>query len=188
MNPCKLRRALLTGARVGLAGLALPLAARAASPHRGAAPAPARLAFVHTHTGETLDLVYRQQGQYLTDAMQRIDRLLRDHRTGDIHPVDPALLDLLAGVSDQLGAGSRAFHVISGYRSPATNGMLNARGSGVARQSLHLSGKAIDVRIPGISLARLRDVAQSMKAGGVGFYPKSDFVHLDTGRVRSWSG
>jgi uncharacterized protein YcbK (DUF882 family) len=187
MNPCRWRRGLLAGGSIGLAGLVLPNAVRAAGPLTQAWPAEARLSFVHTHTGEALDLVYRKHGQYLTDAMRRIDWLLRDHRTGDVHPIDPALLDLLASVHARVDAGPRVFEVISGYRSPATNGMLQSRG-GVASQSLHLSGKAVDVRIPGVALARLRDAALSMKAGGVGYYPKSGFVHIDTGRVRSWSG
>ncbi|MCD6735415.1 MAG: DUF882 domain-containing protein [Burkholderiaceae bacterium] len=146
----------------------------------------ARLAFVNTHTGESLDVVYRERGRYLTDAIAEIDRVLRDHRNGEIFPIDRALLDQLDRLGALLGTGTRPFHVISGYRSPATNAMLHARSNGVAMRSLHMSGRAIDIRMPGVPLATLHRAALSMQAGGVGYYPGSDFVHVDTGRVRSW--
>lgn len=148
----------------------------------------ARLAFVNTHTSESLRVIYRDGSRYLTEALVRIDHVLRDHRTGEIHPIDPALLDQLDRLATMLGVGKNPYHVISGYRSPRTNAMLAARSSGVAKNSLHMEGRAIDIRIPGVPLARVHEAALEMKAGGVGFYPKSDFVHLDTGDLRNWRG
>lgn len=171
------RRRFLCGA-VGLAGLLLvPRGARAA-------PRPRSLAFAQLHTGETLDVVYAEAGAYVPDALRRLDRLLRDHRTGEVHPIDPALFDLLYDVREATGGG--VFEVISGYRSPATNEMLRARSDGIARHSLHLEGKAIDVRLRGVETRNLRRAGLDLRRGGVGYYPGPDFVHLDTGRVRFW--
>ena len=118
--------------------------------------------------------------------MTRLNTFLRDHYSGIVGSMDPTLFDLLYRVRQALGT-SQTFDVISGYRSPVTNSTLrNTRGGGVARKSLHMEGKAIDVRLPGVPLAELRDAAKSLKAGGVGYYPDSQFVHVDTGRVRSW--
>jgi len=146
----------------------------------------ARLAFVNTHTGERLDVVYREGPEYITDALAEIDRVLRDHRSGDVHAIDRNLLDQLVRVQRLLDVGERPFHVISGYRSPKTNAMLAARSGGVATKSLHLQGRAVDVRMPGVELRALHRAALSMKAGGVGYYARSNFVHLDTGRIRRW--
>jgi len=146
---------------------------------------PRRLAFHHLHTGEDLDLVYRDGGGYRTDALVRINRVLRDHRTGDVAPIDPALLDLLHRLRRRMDSDA-PFEVICGFRSAKTNEMLRAKSSGVAKHSLHLAGMAIDVRLPGRRLADLRDAAWGLQAGGVGFYAKSDFIHVDTGRVRRW--
>lgn len=143
------------------------------------------LSFHHTHTDEKLSLVYYSEGNYPIEAELRINRLLRDHRTQAIFPIDPRLLDLLFDVSLQTGAHS-VFEVICGYRSPATNEMLRARGAGVSKNSLHMVGRAIDVRLGHVQTARLRGIALAMRRGGVGYYPQSDFVHLDVGRVRSW--
>ena len=149
-----------------------------------------RLAFVNTHTGESLDVVYREGGQYLSDALAEIALVLRDHRSGDVHAIDRELLDQLVRLRGLLDVGKRPFHVISGYRSPKTNAMLAARSGRVATKSLHLQGRAIDIRMPGVHLATLHRAALSMQAamqaGGVGYYAKSEFVHLDTGRVRRW--
>jgi uncharacterized protein YcbK (DUF882 family) len=118
--------------------------------------------------------------------MATLNRLLRDHYTGEVGTMDPLVFDQLHRVQQLLG-GRRAFEVISGYRCPATNSRLRAtRGGGVARNSLHLEGRAIDVRLPGMALSELRDAARSLQAGGVGYYPREQFVHLDTGRVRTW--
>ena len=148
------------------------------------AAAERALAFRHTHTGERLEIAYFARDQYLPAALARIDWLLRDFRTGDAHCIDVRLLDALHALCANCGGGE--FEIISGYRSPKTNARLHKAGNGVAERSLHLEGRAIDVRLPGSHTARLRDAALALGAGGVGYYPKSDFVHLDTGRVRSW--
>jgi uncharacterized protein YcbK (DUF882 family) len=143
------------------------------------------LAFSHLHTGERLELEYFSAGAYLPDALGAVNHLLRDFRTGDVGTIDPALLDLLHTLRERTGT-RQPYQIISGYRSPATNQMLHDRSSGVATKSLHMSGQAIDIRLSDVPLARLRDTALSMRSGGVGFYPGSDFVHVDTGRVRAW--
>ena len=115
-----------------------------------------------------------------------LNRFLRDHYTGEVGVIDPQVFDLLHRVRQVLGS-TAAFEVISGYRGPATNSLLRAtRGGGVASKSLHTEGRAIDVRLPGVALADLRDAALSLRAGGVGYYPRERFVHIDTGRVRHW--
>ena len=158
---------------------ALPLAVRARSGE------PRVLSFSHLHTGERLELEYFSAGAYLPDALGALNHLLRDFRTGDVGAIDPALLDLLHTLRERTGT-RQPFQIISGYRSPATNQMLHERSSGVATKSLHMSGQAIDIRLADVPLARLRDTALALRSGGVGFYPGSDFVHVDTGRVRAW--
>lgn len=137
------------------------------------------------HTGEKITRTYWADGQYLQDQLAEVDHLLRDHRTDEIHPIDPHLLDVLHRLQHTVGS-RKPFEVISGYRSPKTNAMLRSNSSGVAKKSLHMQGKAIDIRLPGQDLAKLRQAALGLKAGGVGYYPKSNFLHLDTGRVRFW--
>ncbi|MCI0653455.1 MAG: DUF882 domain-containing protein [Methylococcaceae bacterium] len=144
-----------------------------------------RLNFLHTHTKEKLDIVYFSGGNYLPDAMSEIRNFLRDHRTDETHPIDPALFDILHTIR-RYCPGQGCFQVISGYRSPATNHLLRRKTRGVARKSLHMQGKAIDVRLPDISTRMLRNLAVALQQGGVGYYRKSDFVHIDTGRVRTW--
>ncbi len=182
------RRRLLRAA-AGLAPLVAWPGLLRALPLRGDQPGdaadPRRLAFYHTHTGETLDVVYRERGAYLPDALAEIHHLCRDFRTGDVHPIDPGLLDLLHDVRQATGHTGR-FEIISAYRSPVTNRMLASRSNGVADHSLHLQGQAMDVRLPGVATADLRRVALRRAGGGVGYYPESDFVHIDTGRVRTW--
>ena len=146
------------------------------------------LSFFHTHTGERLTAAYCAGGEYIPGALQNVNTLLRDFRVNQVKAIDPELLDLLFELNGTLGT-AQPFHVISGYRSPVTNAMLKERGgahSGVASHSLHMDGKAIDIRVPGVKLEHLRDAARSLKIGGVGFYPASNFVHVDTGRVRYW--
>jgi len=143
------------------------------------------LSLVHTHTGEALSSVYFEDGQYIAPELSRINWLLRDFRTGDVHPIDPAVLDILADLRTLAGPDG-PYEVISGYRSPKTNAELHRRSSGVAEHSLHLEGRAIDVRLPGFQTDRLHELALGMERGGVGFYPRSDFIHLDNGRVRHW--
>jgi uncharacterized protein YcbK (DUF882 family) len=153
---------------------------------QAAVPRSDVLSFVHTHTGESLSVDWRVEGSPDPNALGRIDRLLRDVRTGDVHPIDPALLAQLHRVVELTGSRG-PFHVISGFRSPRTNEMLRRTGGGgVARHSLHLEGRAIDVRLPDVPLSDLRDAASSLRAGGVGYYAQERFVHLDTGRVRAW--
>lgn len=146
---------------------------------------PRELSFNHLHTGEQLSIVYFSAGAYLPDALAATNHLLRDFRTGDVGVIDPQLLDLLHGLAATTGT-RRPFQIISGYRSPATNQMLRKRSHGVASGSLHMQGQAIDVRLGDVALDRLRDVALALGRGGVGYYPGSDFVHVDTGRVRAW--
>ncbi len=144
-----------------------------------------RLAFVHTHTHETLEVTYAGPGGYHAASLVRVNEFLRDFRTSDVHVIDPSLLDLLHGLARSVGS-TEPFHVISGYRSPRTNSTLRAHSAGVAKYSLHMEGKAIDIRLPDVGLGRVRDKALGLKRGGVGYYPGSDFVHVDTGRVRAW--
>jgi uncharacterized protein YcbK (DUF882 family) len=143
------------------------------------------LSFVHTHTGERLALPYWGDGHYLAPGLSRIEELLRDFRTGERHPIDPALLDQLHDL--RLATGSTApYQVVSGYRSPATNAALRASRGGQASRSLHMQGRAIDVRLADVSTGVLRDAALELGRGGVGYYPESGFVHVDTGPRRRW--
>jgi uncharacterized protein YcbK (DUF882 family) len=143
------------------------------------------LSFVHLHTGEELSLAYRDAEGYRADALARLAHHLRDFRTGEVRAIDPRLFDILHEL--QRATGSRApFQVISGYRSAGTNERLRGLGRGVAPRSLHLEGRAIDVRLADVDTAALRDAALALRRGGVGYYAASDFVHLDTGRVRRW--
>jgi uncharacterized protein YcbK (DUF882 family) len=149
-------------------------------------PEARSLSFSHTHTGEKLSLVYAMGDQVLPQAQLTLNHFLRDHYSGDIGAIDPKLFDLLFALRQSLGVEG-PFHVISGYRSPATNARLRkTRGGGVASHSLHMDGMAIDIRLPGVQLGDLRDAAVSLQDGGVGFYQHEDFVHVDTGRVRQW--
>jgi uncharacterized protein YcbK (DUF882 family) len=146
-----------------------------------------RLAFFNTHTGESLDTVYWADGRYFEDGLKAINHILRDHRTGDESAMDLRLLDLLFDLRSQLGT-AEPYHVVSGYRSPESNEYLRGRGadSGVAKSSQHLKGRAADVRVPGRALRAVREAAIALRRGGVGFYPASDFVHVDVARVRFW--
>jgi len=143
------------------------------------------LSFYNIHTGESLRTVYWQEGVYLPDSLDAINRILRDFRTDTETVMDTEMLDLLHAVRTKLDS-KKPFQIISGYRSPKTNAMLRGHSSGVAKKSLHMLGKAIDVNLPGTDLAMLRKAAMSEKAGGVGYYPASNFVHIDSGRVRYW--
>ncbi len=143
------------------------------------------LEFYALHTGESLTTTYWEDGRYIPEELDRVNYILRDFRVNEIKPIDPALLDLLTRIQHRLST-NEAFQVISGYRSPVTNAMLHANSEGVAVHSLHLEGKAIDISVPGRSLAQLRGAALAQQAGGVGYYPKTGFVHVDTGRVRFW--
>jgi uncharacterized protein YcbK (DUF882 family) len=145
------------------------------------------VALDNLHTGESMQAVYWEQGDYIPDVLDAVNVHLRDYRTGDIHPIDPQLLDLLDAVSNLTGART-PFQVISGYRSPRTNAMLHERSAEVAKKSFHMSGMAIDIRLPQVDLYHLHAAAVSLGRGGVGYYPDSNFVHVDVGPVRQWHG
>jgi uncharacterized protein YcbK (DUF882 family) len=185
----RLNRRSFLGLGAAAAATALVPAPAFASP--GAAskkPAERVLSFFNTHTGERLKTAYCCEGVYQPEALAEINHILRDFRRDEIKPIDTKLLDLLHELGGTLHV-DQPFHIISGYRSPATNQLLRSRGgasSGVASKSLHTVGKAIDIRLPGVKLDHLRGAARALKLGGVGYYPSSNFVHVDTGRVRFW--
>lgn len=143
------------------------------------------LSFYHTHTADTLEVTYYENGRYLSEPMDELRDFLADWRNGHEHDIDPELMDILWDIQREAGHQG-TYEVISSYRSPETNEYLRSKSSGVAKKSQHVLGKAIDVRLRGLDTARLRDTALSLKRGGVGYYQKSDFVHVDTGRVRRW--
>jgi uncharacterized protein YcbK (DUF882 family) len=187
------RRLLLAGmAGAGLARavranpLANPLANPRANPPANDA-ASRRIALLNLHTNEQLDIEYFRNGEYVADALAKIRQVLRDFRNGEAHAIDPALMDYLVEVAAKLGKDAR-FSVISGYRSPETNEKLQQRSSGVAQHSLHMQGRAIDVRMAGIDCSDLAGRAENLRRGGVGYYRASNFVHLDTGAFRTWRG
>ncbi len=174
----------LGAAHLAVASVLLPTAGRALATTADAQAR--RLSLNHLHTLERTALVYALGSAFVPTALEHLNHFLRDHYSGEVGVIDPELFHLLHRVRRELGSEG-AFHVISGYRSPHTNETLRTtRGGGVARRSLHMDGKAIDVRLPGVSLADLRDAAIDLKVGGVGFYPRENFVHIDTGRVRAW--
>lgn len=175
---CRSRRRFLAGVVAGGAALGPWNRAVAALEERS-------LAFSHNHTGEKLKTVYFANGDYIPEALADINHLLRDFRTGEVRQIELALLDTLTDLHALTGSTAE-FQIISGYRSPATNQMLRHNSSGVARKSLHMQGRAIDIRLSGFDTGKLRKAAMSLRRGGVGYYPASDFIHVDTGRVRSW--
>ena len=157
-----------------------------ALPARAAMAGARELALAHTHTREHIDLVYALHERYVPESLGLLNHFLRDHYSGEVGTMDPQVFDLLHRVRRLLGT-TAAFEIISGYRGPSTNQHLRlTRGGGVASKSLHMEGRAVDVRLPGVPLSELRDAALSLRAGGVGYYPRERFVHIDTGRVRHW--
>ena len=175
-------RHLLTPALVGIALMSFSTLSQ------GTLATEAReLSFYHTHTRQHLNVVYWEDGRYVDEALEQINEFLSDFRTGDAAAMDRELLDLIYDVRDSLGSDG-TYQIISAYRSPKTNEMLRNRSasSGVAKKSQHLLGKAIDVRLTDVPTAKLRDAAIRLQRGGVGYYEASDFVHVDTGRVRRW--
>ncbi|MGB6009992.1 MAG: DUF882 domain-containing protein [Desulfobacterales bacterium] len=144
-----------------------------------------RLSFYNTHTDEMLEVCYFTQGRYPSKALKKINYIFRDHYSGKVKPIHKDLLDLLHAVSMTIGDGAQ-LHIVSGYRSPETNAMLRKKTKAVAKNSLHMQGKAVDIRIPEYDTKRLSNICMKMQAGGVGYYPESDFVHVDTGHVRCW--
>jgi len=181
-NLVRRRDLLRLGAAAGLAAIAAPAWAQELDGFM-----PRRAVLDNLHTGETFNEVYYVGGRYLPDAMAEATRVMRDWRNGEEHFIDPTLFDALHAIGGKLGT-NRPFQIISGYRSPATNAMLHSRSHQVAENSQHVLGKAIDIRIEGVELSHLQNAALSVGAGGVGFYPTSNFVHVDTGRVRQWRG
>ena len=170
--------ACLLGTAVLALGLLLPTSRASSVDER-------QLAFYHTHTRESLQITYMVAGEYVDSALIEINEFLSDFRTGDETVMDPELLDLIYDVRQSLGDDS-TYEVVSAYRSPKTNEMLRGNSGGVAKNSQHLLGKAIDVRLRNVDTSELRDAAIALQRGGVGYYQDSDFVHIDTGRVRRW--
>lgn len=176
------RRAFLKSSLILAAPtLSIPALAKTAQPASGERV----LRLYNTHTGEKLNTTFWAEGEFIPDAMKDINKVLRDHRTNKIAPMDPELLLLLTQLNARLD-NNRELHIISGYRSPESNAKLASASGGVARRSLHMDAKAIDIRLPGKDLKMLHKAAMSLKGGGVGYYAGSQFVHMDTGRVRYW--
>jgi uncharacterized protein YcbK (DUF882 family) len=173
-----------------MAGLAAAVCLLAAVPGAFAdSPAPTvrqrTLAFYNTHTDEHISVVYRREGQYVPEALAEINHFLRDHVNGEVHAIDPGLLDFLYDLVQKVGC-RREVYIICGYRSVKTNTMMHNRSSGVVLGSQHTKGRAIDIRLPGIDTRKLYEAARAMKRGGTGYYKASDFIHIDTGHVRCW--
>lgn len=177
------RRSFLKTGALALGGCLLPQVVFGAV--KGGLQKERSLSLYNMHTGERLKRVYWFKGKYLPDALAEINSNLRDHRTDEIIPIDKGLLDLLHTIHHRMGS-REMLHIISGYRSPVTNDHLRGKSRGVATNSLHMHGMAADIRLPDKSLSVLRRTAVSLKRGGVGYYPKSDFVHVDVGHVRYW--
>lgn len=178
-----IRRSFLKASGLGALLLGAPALAKVTTP---SAQVGRQISMNHLHTTETIGLVYAKGPVYLDPALNKLNHFLRDHYTQEVGVMDPAIYDLLHDIRTALGARGN-YDIISGYRSPGTNERLRTtRGGGVAKRSLHMDGKAIDVRLPGVPLTELRDAAVSLQRGGVGFYPKDNFVHVDTGRFRTW--
>ena len=174
------------------AALPVATAAPAAEPAPAAGPTPAaeparRLALVNAHTGERFEGAYRVRGMYIDESVAELEHLLRDHRAERAHAIDPALFDTLHALHARLGT-DQPFRVLSGYRTPETNARLRRRSSGVAKFSLHMEGRAVDVHVPGLDARAVQREALALARGGVGYYARSGFVHLDTGEVRAWRG
>jgi len=146
---------------------------------------PRILNFYHTHTGDKLTVDYHDGTDYITDAVSEINHYLRDFRTDETYPIDLGLLDMLHELKVMTGHNG-TFEVISGYRSPKTNAGLRSKSNGVAKRSLHMQGRAIDIRLSGFDTKQLQKAAIKLAKGGVGYYQKSNFIHVDTGRVRRW--
>ncbi len=178
----------MTGALLAVSIMASVLFAASPADIAGTPPLEPeyRLRFYHTHTNERLDVVYRKGDSYIPEAIAQIEHFLRDHRTGEVHHYDPRVFDLLSDLTAAVGHPGTEVDVICGYRTPWSNEYLRHHSSGVAKNSLHMQAMAIDIRVPGVKTGELRTVALALHRGGVGYYPASDFVHVDVGRVRQW--
>lgn len=188
MQKERLKIQLLNKSRVGLVLALLSAASLAAAPSLSDPPASReyRLRLFHTHTGERLDVVYRRGDAFVPQSLASLDSFLRDHRTGEVRHYDPRIFDLLHDLLKAAGRPEAEINVICGYRSPWSNEYLRRHGHAVARHSLHMLAKAIDIRLPGTPTAKLRDLALALHEGGVGYYASSDFVHVDVGALRRW--
>lgn len=180
------RRGFLRGGVCALAALGFW------TPDLANASAPATMAIkgremklTNTHTGEKFTGEYWYNGKYLPDAFGAIKSVMKDHRSGEVYPIDPRLMDIMYVLQHRL-QNYHMFEILSGYRSEKTNAKLRGKSRGVARHSLHMTGQACDLKLPGTSLSGVRQAAIKLNSGGVGYYPRSDFVHVDTGRVRHW--
>ena len=178
-------RVRLIGLTAAVAVISCLAFARACYPGDAAIP-EYRLRLYHTHTGERIDVVYRRGSAYIPEAIQSLDHFLRDHRTGAVTELNPGLFDLLHDLTHAIGRPDAEIDIICGYRTPWSNEFLRRTTVGVAQHSQHILGEAIDIRIPGTPTAELRDAALTLHRGGVGYYPVSQFVHVDLGRVRRW--
>ena len=158
---------------------ALPLTVPQALPE-------SRLRLFHTHTGEHIDIVYRRGGAYVAGALDSLNHFLRDHRTGDVHQYDPRVFDLLADLETSVDRTGAELQIICGYRTPKSNEHLRNTSTGVAKNSLHMLAEAIDIRLPGVPLKKMREAALALHRGGVGYYAAANFIHVDVGRVRQW--
>jgi uncharacterized protein YcbK (DUF882 family) len=145
-----------------------------------------RLTLYNTHTAERIDIVYRRGEQYIPGALAKLDYFLRDHQTNEVRHFDPHLYDILSDLTASVGHPNGEIDIVCGYRTPSTNESLRAHTTGVAKNSLHIQAEAIDLRMPGIDTLKLRKAALALRRGGVGYYPHSDFIHVDAGRVRQW--
>ncbi len=178
------RRDALKFGGVGVLAAAVPLLGHV-KPAQAARGGSWRVKIKNIHTGESFNGVYRVGDKYLPDAFERLNRALRDHRTGEAFPMDPRVIDILSLVQKKTGQNG-PMEILSGYRSPKTNAGLRKNSNGVAKNSFHMYGQALDIHMPGVDTNQLRRIAMSLKAGGVGYYPRSNFVHIDTGTIRSW--
>lgn len=177
------RRDVLQMGTLGLVSLTTPLLASRKA--QAASPKMWQVSFRQAHTGESFSGVYRVGDQYLPDVFERLNYMLRDFRTGEAFPMDPRVIDILSMVQEGSGKDT-PLEILSGYRTPKTNAKLYKISEGVARNSYHMYGQAIDIRMPGLGTKKLSQVARGLRAGGVGYYPKSHFVHVDTGEIRTW--
>jgi uncharacterized protein YcbK (DUF882 family) len=160
---------------------------REVSPQQTSSPeSHDHLLLYNTHTAERIDIVYRRGDAYIPEALAKLDFFLRDHRTGDVRHFDPRLYDILSDLTTSVGRPGGEIDIVCGYRTSSTNESLRAHTTGVAKNSLHIQAEAIDLRMPGIDTLKLREAALALARGGVGYYPHSDFIHVDVGRVRQW--
>ena len=177
---------LLVSAPGGARGQSRGTAPEAAEESRSQDGQDHFLRLYNTHTGERMEIAYRRGDQYISGALAKLDYFLRDHRTGDVRHFDPRLYDILYDLTASIGQPGGEIDIVCGYRTSTTNESLRAHTTGVAKNSLHIQAEAIDLRMPGIDTLKLRQAALTLRRGGVGYYPHSDFIHVDTGRVRQW--